>query len=311
MASSVRYVLLGATLALAACASGGPLVPAAPLGAGPAAGAERALSSDGTSDDLLYVSDFASKALFVYSYPQGRQVGHLTGIDAPAGLCSDAHGTVFVTQPNSGKVLVFRHGGRHARSALAGAPAPIACSVDPVSGDLAVANQGPKNGFAQISIYAGARGTPVAHVIHGMNQSFAVAYDAAGDLFVDGISFHQRFRLAEMPEGAQHFTRLSVDRPIADPGNVQWDGTYLAIGDRADATVYRFKVAGGAASEVSSTKLGNALDTCQFWIRGKTLVGPNFSGGNVMYWSYPRGGQPTKTIGGLQHPFGVTISTAG
>lgn len=286
------------------------MIPASSLGAGPAAGADRALSPGARASELLYVSDFASNQLLVYAYPKGRIVAHLTGIDAPAGLCSDDRGDVFVTQPTTGKVLVFHHGSRSATGTLAGAPAPIACSVDRVTGDLAVANQSSKSGFARISIYRGARGTPVSHVIHGMNQSFAVAYDANGDLFADGVSFQQRFRLAEMPKGAEHFSRLSIDRPVADPGNVQWDGTYLAVGDRANATIYRFSIAGGHASEVSATKLGNALDTCQFWIRGSTLVGPNFAGGNVMYWEYPRGGPPTKTIGGFQQPFGVTISTS-
>lgn len=269
------------------------------------------MAPDARRRDLLYVSDFGAGSVFVYAYASGKPLGKLAGLVSPAGECVDRTGNVFVTQARDGSIREYAHGGLHPVATLQDASGyPVSCAVDPTTGDLAVANQVSPNGRAGVSIYTAAHGAPTTYAIKTLYQEYSVGYDDRGNLFVDGVDVHNRFRLAERDKGAKTFTRVKVDQPIEVPGNVQWDGAYVAIGDQAAGKIYRFAIGGHNAAEVGSTTLGGARDACQFWIRNGTVVGPNFSGASVMFWNYPAGGAPRRTIGGLNKPFGVTISPA-
>lgn len=265
------------------------------------------MAPDARVHELMYVSDFGAASVSVYSYPAGKLEGHLRGVVAPAGECSDRSGNVFVTEPTAGKIREFAHGGTRPIAVLKDS-APVACSVDPTTGDLAVANQSSQAGPSGVSIFAAAHGAPVKYSAKGFYQHYAVAYDGAGNLFVDGVSRHLKFRLAELLKNTAAFAALTVDHQIRVPGNVQWDGTHLAIGEQGKGRIYRFAIAGGHGTLTSTVTLGDAWDPCQFWIAGTTVIAPNFAGKSVGFWNYPDGGAPTKTIDGLDQPFGVTIS---
>ncbi|HEY5426298.1 MAG TPA: hypothetical protein VIJ77_07100 [Candidatus Tumulicola sp.] len=302
-------VALLAASACAAPATQSPL-PNAPEQADSQSSAARSwMSPEGRGHDLLYVSDSGADRVSVYSYPGGKPLGELTGLTSPGGECVDKAGDVFVTEGK--RIREYAHGGTSPIATLHQSTAPVACSVDPTTGNVAAANQISKRGLGSVSIYSGARGMPATYTVKDMYQYYAVAYDDAGNLFVDGVTSKLRFRLAELPKGGKSFARVTVDQRFVVPGNVQWDGANLAIGDQASGTIYRFAIAGRRAMKTGSVTLGSARDTCQFWIHDKTVIGPNFSGANVMYWNYPAGGSPTKTIGGLRKPFGVAVSVAG
>lgn len=69
------------------------------------------------------------------------------------------------------------------------------------------------------------------------------------------------------------------------------------------------------AKRVRTVRLGRALNVVQFWIDGSTVIGPDGPNGanhDAGFWSYPKGGKPTKTIGAgvFENPSGVTISVA-
>ena len=53
---------------------------------------------------------------------------------------------------------------------------------------------------------------------------------------------------------------------------------------------------------------GSAEDIVQFWIDGKTVVGPNVYGNDAGFYKYPTGGKPTKTIKKLEQPTGAAVS---
>jgi hypothetical protein len=59
---------------------------------------------------------------------------------------------------------------------------------------------------------------------------------------------------------------------------VGWDGKHVAVADSKASVIYRFEIAGSAGTRVGVTA--------------------------------PAGGAPTKKIGGLHEPFGVTLSLA-
>src|SRR5580700_10082829 len=91
-------------------------------------------------EDLLYISDVYG--VHVFSYPKGTHVGDLTGVASPQGLCTDREGNVFVTDLTVGYVYKYAHGGTRPIKVLYDIYVdfgPIDCSVDHVTGNLAVA----------------------------------------------------------------------------------------------------------------------------------------------------------------------------
>ncbi|MGA9946057.1 MAG: hypothetical protein WBP75_13570, partial [Candidatus Cybelea sp.] len=96
------------------------------------------MAPDATKQDLLYVSDWGTGDVYAYSYPKRKLQGKLTGL-MPTGLCVDKKGDVFVD--NSREILEYAHGGTSPIATLDDSGSyPTVCSIDRVTGDLAVAN---------------------------------------------------------------------------------------------------------------------------------------------------------------------------
>jgi hypothetical protein len=94
---------------------------------------------------LVYVS--ATSAVCVYDYQTGALTGMLTGFTSATGQCVDKRGNVWVTDLDrsphwKGSVSEYAHGkGKRLETLSTNGPS-AGCSVDPTSGNLAVANQG-------------------------------------------------------------------------------------------------------------------------------------------------------------------------
>ncbi|MGC1380525.1 MAG: hypothetical protein WA814_05830 [Candidatus Baltobacteraceae bacterium] len=133
---------------------------------------------------------------------------------------------------------------------------------------------------------------------HTITYFYYAAFDEAGNLYVDGETQSYAFRLAMLPAGEKRKLKiLSVNQTFKQPGAVQWDGKYVAVGDVvAPAVIYQFSVAGSQATEVGSTTLEQSTSVGQFWIDGGRVIGPDYSRGDVGFWNYPSGGDPTKLI---------------
>jgi hypothetical protein len=261
------------------------------------------------STALLYVSDTLNNDVDVYSYPHGKLVQTLSGLfENPQGLCSDNAGNVFIADPIGFEVLEYAHGGKVPVATFFDRPyAPEGCAVDPASGNLAVT----EGQF--VAIYAKATGKPKRYKLPHINAAAFCGYDDQGDLFVDGGSYYYYlFELDELVAGAKRFTTLSVSQTIGQAGGVQWDGTYVAVGDVSTGTVYRFAVQNGKTTLEGSTQLGDSNNVNQFWIDGGKVIGPNNGSIDVMVWKYPEGGNPIRRIPnprpGRHRPFGATVS---
>jgi hypothetical protein len=146
-----------------------------------------------------------------------------------------------------------------------------------------------------------------------MAEGSFCGYDNKNNLFVDGITEGGSFELAELPKGASAFTTIRLKQNISAPGQVQWDGKYLAVGDAgvSPSIIYQFSISGSSGTAVGSTTLNGSKMVEQFWIQGKTVIGPDFyfSGTGVGFWPYPGGGNADRTIS-LYDPFGATVSLA-
>ncbi|MGA8473924.1 MAG: hypothetical protein WB681_02550 [Candidatus Cybelea sp.] len=257
-------------------------------------------SPNATKGDLLYVTGGCGGTC-VFSYPNGKQVGHLGA--AGASLCSDKSGNIFMpSATSSGNAVVYEyaHGGTTPIATL-NLPGLLAegCSVDSKSGDLAVTYLCKDCDYGPVAIFKGARGSPTSYDVTGVFLSYC-GYDNRHNLFADGNG-GQGFALLELPAGGSNLTPIAVNQPINSAGEVQWDGKHLAIEDLISPVIYRFQVSGSAATLVGTTKLhGAGTVAAQSWIQGSTVIVPFGANGKppneVGLWNYPAGGSPTKII---------------
>jgi len=218
-----------------------------------------------------------------------------------------------------GGVYEYAHGG--------GAPVaelgllydwPNGCSINPKTGALAVV-AGPNHEGAAVAVYRHSKrgwGFASGYSIPSMASSDFCGYDDKGNLFVDGETNSGAFALAELPKGGKAFITISVTQSPNAPGQVQWDGKHLAVGDTgvSPSIVYQFDISGSGANKVGTTTLKNSTKVEQFWIQGGRVVAPDVNAscgqseqGCIFVYNYPAGGAPTKTIE-LTAAFGSTVS---
>jgi hypothetical protein len=320
---------LAAAALLSACGSGATPNAAAPLGpervAQPATIAARvthpvALQPDrspswmdpaAAKGSLLYISDMVRGRVYAYAYPSGKRAGSLTGFYQPQGVCADGNGNVWVVNTGTAQVIEYAHGGTAPIATLDDPNQnPVGCAIDPKNGNLAVSNLSDiRGGPGSISLYKKAQGTPKLYRSKAFQNLYFLGYDSAGNLFVDGIAVHKGyFALGEMAHGSKTIATVRLSGPtIAFPGGVQSDGTNMAIGDQVGAVVYQIS---GTTVE-SSTPLEKACIVGQFVISGGKIVAPNLcTSGNALFYNYPAGGSPTKTLKNLAFPIAATISSA-
>lgn len=278
--------------------------------------------AEAKGDNLLYVSDGVSGNVFIFSYPQAKEVGEITGLNLPEGACVDNAQDVFIVLEDSGIIYKYRHGGTKpiARLRDRGGSFPLGCSVSSASGDLAVVNEsgrpissssyGPPN----IAVYKAAGGKPKIYSDPNLSIMYFCSYDGAGNLFIDGTDYSNDTVLIELPKGSKTFRNIVVQQTIKDPGGVEWDGRHVAVADRTGASgyavVYRFTIKGDKGIEVGSTVLGGDVYVISFWIENHTLIGGDPGAGAVRFWKYPAGGTATTTISGFRDPAAMTISLA-
>jgi DNA-binding beta-propeller fold protein YncE len=261
---------------------------------------------------LLYISDEDAGKVLVYSYPDLTLTGTLTGFTAPTGLCVNPKtGAVWVTDILQYKVTEFEHGGATpVRTLDTNVGFDDACAVDPVSGDLAVANntvQGSDPG--NLMVFKRARGKPQVYSDPKVFLVDFVTYDGGGNLFFDGFAYKQgsHFRLDELPAGAHQLVNIAWTGPkIRFAGGVQYEGSTLAVADARKPVIYQ--TTDGTVTGTTALKKGCNVE--QFFIDGGQLIAPSYCGSKsaVLVYNYPAGGAPVKTVTGFTYAFGAVVS---
>lgn len=323
-----------AAAALAACG-----LPPAPVGNPPTAQSGDSarhlvpgrswMLPEAKAETLVYASDqgvWEDGGVYVYSYPQGKQVGFLQPDSGEVyeGLCSDAHGDVFVLgwiQNGQSLYYEYAHGGTQPINGIIARGVPSGCSVDSRSGNLAIANYvgGSGNcGGGDIAVYQGGQGSPTDYCDSSISYYYYCAYDDKGDLFASGNADF----VNELPHGSSTLRHIYFNRKVA-PGSVQWYGGQLVVtalgGAKGPTHLDRVTIVGSGARIVGATSLqtyhneGTYLDV-EFWIHGKIVAGPGAGSGGptrrLYFWTYPAGGKAFKTIAAPDNSNfdGVTIS---
>ncbi len=139
-------------------------------------------------------------------------------------------------------------------------------------------------------------------------QFLLCGYDPTGNLYADGLTSTSAFSLDELPAGKRALVPIALDKGIGNPGAVQWDGKFLAVGDQADNAVDRFAISSGTGTFQSATALKNAIAIFQFWIQDGRIIGPDSGNASVEIWKYPAGGKPITTVRGVYVPLGTVVS---
>jgi hypothetical protein len=279
-------------------------------------GSTLASESSRSSGDLLYVADGVGGAVYFYSYPQGVKLGRLTGTSMPQALCADHVGDVFVTNAASSgnaSIVEYARGGTTPIRILSDPGVrPLGCAVSPVTGDLAVANscsyiQSGCGGRGNVVIYPSAKGSPKPYSTGPVSFVSYCGYDAAGELDVDGTTRRNPIVLLGLPKGGDALKLILVhwqyQDDIQQPGGVQWDGEFLAVGsaqgENITPAVYRVSTSNWQVK--SALTLHKSQSVLQYFIDGNVLIAPNrplHGGGEVLFYSYPEGVKLTKRIGG-------------
>jgi hypothetical protein len=265
------------------------------------------------SEDLIYVSAEGGHS-YVLSYPEGKLVGTIN--QTANGACADASGNVYL--PGPGGVLMYGHGATSPSATLSLSNAGSGCSVDPITGNLAVTTESNDG----VAVFENASGQPT--VYQTQSPAYYCGYDNEGNLFVDGYALPDGLWLDELPKNGDAFLELSLNQAITlNAGQIQWDGNYLTVQVGTDEkhplnalAIDRLTVSGSAVSVISQTTFKNINHgTRASWIYGNSVLVPLGLHGavpNIGLWAYPKGGKAKKIIkkvaGSTATFTGVTIS---
>jgi hypothetical protein len=260
------------------------------------------------NQDLVYVALLGIGDIRVFTYA-GEEVGRLhgpgEGFDGlEEGLCSNESGDVLITDPGISKVLEYRHGGQQPVKALNDNDIPLSCSVDPVTGNVAVLDDKPRN----VAIFKPGSGVPTVYPLFASVRFLHCSYDGAGNLFVAGSggveAGKRKFFYMELPAGASSFKQILLRAHIKFAGGIQWDGRYIVISD-GDHKLYRTV---GARVVGTTTVQGGTLSA--FWIQRDRLLDADGYPQRVQFWGYPGGGRSTGQFSVKYEPLDVTVSVA-
>ena len=231
-------------------------------------------------------------------------------------MCSDAAGSVYVTDINyTGEIDVYAHGAIQPTGEIS-LPGfeTNGCSIDPSSGDLAVADfrneAGKKHGG--ISIFTGAQGTPAFYQDPDIDWYFGCTYDSSGNLFVAGVSGKKLKKkndvtiVAELPHGGRQLQTLSASFSFPHPTAPYWDGTYLLLGPADGSTLNQY-VASGSGLTLHGTISFDGGAISQYVIQKGVLVATAGGGNSVGFWRYPQGGSATRTFSS-SYSYGYALS---
>ncbi|HET6275371.1 MAG TPA: hypothetical protein VFE16_05450 [Candidatus Cybelea sp.] len=265
--------------------------------------------------NLLYVTLPYEHSVNIYTFPGGHLVGQITDDNYPNTVCSDKMGNVWISSEVSNYYAQFNeytHGGTTPIATLDDKSGnPSACSVDPLTGNLAVAN-GCCDSNHVVDIYVGATGTPQVYNPKDLFEINAITYDSTGDLFISGnISVYLTgtdwFRY-----GGPGFRTFRVKRPRTYPHEgIFWDGRYLTEVAQP-YLIHRYAIVDRKAKYVGSLAF-NGLRAWAFAIEKANLAVADEDSaynGVIYVFKYPAGGEPTHTINLPEDAARIAISVA-
>lgn len=320
--------IVGAAWLLAAC--GGPQTP---LASYPNPAAQQAvaevdhsgswMSPDAHHKTLLYAAVQTSccaaggKNLFAFTYPTGRLVGELNVTPTDLyGICSDAKGDIFITSysdySDGTTIYEYAHAGTKPIATLSDPWNADACSVDPTTGNLAVANWYTNGQYIDGNVIVYDLSTKQYTGYHDADLPYYkwCAYDDKGNLYVDSGGFFttndkQRPTLAVLPKGQSTFTNITVKTSSRFTAmSLQWYNGNLVTAGYENAigpeTLLSVRIKGTEGDVVGTTSLQDHGkdygDDSQFVIDGNHVISGGYPGNYLHKWLFPKGGMPRRNL---------------
>ena len=173
-------------------------------------------------------------------------------------------------------------------------------------------------------MFVGGSGSPIYYSTAGLLPLVRfVTYDNSGNAYFSG--YYGR-RAAWLPKGGSVAKPFRIQEPpkgFRDSG-LGWDGTHLTDMSGCGNEIFRYTPRGGISDKPIGEVLLKNTGGCfpnRYAFRpsdGATshdLVVVGFNEDDILFYDYPKGGNPTKTIKGLGSKgygsvLGVTISVA-
>jgi hypothetical protein len=266
----------------------------------------------------LFVSDSGGNIVTLYGYKSLKRLGAIgpRGVSEPQGMCNDKT-SVWLANAGFANLVHFSASGKVLATLSDAGHVPGGCALDE-QGDLAVSNFPNAPGApGSVSIWKNATGNPTNLPLPGGGQAYFVAYDAQGDLFVDGSGVNGvksgAFVLFELVKGASRFTPIRVaGATINFPGGLQYANNALAIGDQSGphgySVIYQTHISGSTATVLGRTDLDDSTDAVQTCITPfGTIIVPDAGNADVEIYRYPAGGTAIHTIVGFDVPVGSAL----
>jgi hypothetical protein len=205
-------------------------------------------------------SDIATSAVLVFGANGDLNAILVDGLVAPQGITTDAAETLYVANTLGQNVMVYRKPYSSVTTTLN--------DSDEYPVDAAVSNTGlvgvmnlvePTGGFGSVSFYAKGSTSPCANVSSPYwARVYFGAFDASGDLFVDGLNPLGRVVVGEISGGcnARSIKTLKTSNKIISPGGVQVANGQLLIADQANKAIYAYALpSGGSLGSPTATTL--------------------------------------------------------
>jgi hypothetical protein len=261
----------------------------------------------------FFIADAGGETVDVFGYKSLKLIGMITGLNEPQGMC-DHKKTVWVINTGGSDIIHYSAAGKVIGMLPDTGEYPAGCALDK-QGDLAVSNLMTTNsGPGSVSIWKHATGNPTNYPLPDGGRAYSIAYDAQGNLYVDGSSASGAFVLYELPKGGSTYVPLTIDgATITFPGTLQFAYDELTIGDQSGpsghSVIYQTRVSGKIVTVVGTTDLDGTLDAVQTCITPfGTIIVPDAAALEVHIYAYPGGGNPLHTIQGFGQPIGCAFT---
>lgn len=282
---------------------------------------------------LLFISDYGASDVDIFTMPDLKLKGQLTGFSFPEGACSDRSGNIWIANTGALQLLQYSRTGTLLKTLDDAYGFPASCAFDK-KGNLAVTNIESASGTqGNIVIYANATGSGTMYTNAAIYQYFFVGYDPSGNLFFDGTnSSRTSSYLAELPAGSTNTKLITLSgATLGLAGFVQWVGksSYLALGDQlcngsSSSCVYWVTFTGSTGSVIGITTPSNYTggQVCDLvqgvigangerFLAGMDYESCGYTSTTANRWPWPFGGTPTNynNTASFVEPIGAAVST--
>jgi hypothetical protein len=275
------------------------------------------LSEAATASSLLYVASSLALKVNVYDYKNGV-VGELYGqinVPDPNGMCTDRAGDVWITSYSDG-VTEFAHGSStpiRKKRDIKGEP--LACAVDPSTGDLAVSVYHDDSNYGMLTsvrIFGKGRLGHSFSAPNGFGHVGYLTYDNKGNLFVDafecggsecyGPDYYEP-ALFELSKTGTVFEQLTLKGvTLVNPSGIAWINPTLLVADSDYSYTkpigYKVLVQGQTATVVATLPFSSSQSVSGLVVRASAIVVADPLGNMLETYDL-------KT-GKLQSTFGIT-----